>query len=186
MKRASDLMLSLLALLCFAPVLLVVALAVCLDSRGPAIFWSERFGAHGRLFSMPKFRTMRVGTPQLPTHLMKEGTARLTGIGGFLRRSSLDELPQLWSVVKGDMSLVGPRPALFNQHDLMAMRQEAGVDVLRPGVTGWAQVNGRDELELCEKVAYEAEYLRRKSWYFDIRIMVMTVGRVMSTKGVAH
>ena len=138
------------------------------------------------MFSMPKFRTMRVGTPQLPTHLLTDGAARVTRIGGFLRRSSLDELPQLWSVVMGEMSLVGPRPALFNQDDLMAMRRAHGIDRLRPGVTGWAQINGRDELELSQKVALEAEYCARASFVFDLRILAATAIKMVRPQGIAH
>lgn len=186
LKRLTDLAIAVPALVLLTPVMALVALAVRLDSRGPALFWSERFGRDGKLFLMPKFRTMPLGTPQLPTHLLANGQVRLTRTGPFLRRTSLDELPQLFSVVKGDMSLVGPRPALFNQDDLMAMRREAGVDALRPGITGWAQVNGRDELDLPEKVAYEAEYLRRQSVLFDLRILALTAIRVLGRKGVAH
>ena len=186
MKRVMDLAISAVALLLALPVMALVAAAIRLDSPGPAIFWSQRFGRGGRLFAMPKFRTMKVGTPQLPTHLLGDGTARLTRIGAFLRRSSLDELPQLFSVLLGHMSLVGPRPALFNQQDLMQMRHDAGVDALRPDITGWAQVNGRDALDLAEKVAYEAEYLTRRSLGFDCRILWLTVLRVLDRKGITH
>ncbi len=186
MKRAFDVVASLAGLIVLLPLLLAVALAIRLDSRGPALFWSQRFGANGRLFSMPKFRTMKVGTPQLPTHLLADGRSALTGLGAFLRKSSIDELPQLWSVLKGDMSLVGPRPALFNQHDLMDLRRATGVDRLRPGVTGWAQVNGRDELAIPDKVAYESEYLRRSSFMFDIRIILLTAARVIKSSDIAH
>jgi O-antigen biosynthesis protein WbqP len=185
-KRAFDILVSLAALVALLPLLALVALAVRLDSAGPAIFWSQRFGPDGELFAMPKFRTMRVGTPQLATHLLADAHSHLTRIGGFLRRSSLDELPQLWSVLKGDMSLIGPRPALFNQLDLMDLRRAAGVDGLRPGITGWAQVNGRDDLELPEKVAYEAEYARRKSLGFDLWIIALTVARLVRSRGIAH
>jgi len=185
-KRVVDIVISLSALVVTLPIITIVAIAVRLDSPGPAIFWSMRFGRHSRMFAMPKFRTMHVGTPQLPTHLLTDGKSRLTRIGGFLRKTSLDELPQLLSVLKGDMSLVGPRPALFNQHDLMAMRREFGIDALRPGITGWAQVNGRDELELREKVVYEAEYLRRRSVAFDLQILLLTVLQVLKRDGVAH
>lgn len=186
MKRLLDIVVSLAGLIVLLPLLAAVALAVRLDSPGPAIFWSQRFGKDGRLFAMPKFRTMRVGTPHLPTHLLSEGSAHRTRIGGFLRRTSLDELPQLWSVLTGKMSLVGPRPALFNQSDLMELRQAAGVTGLRPGITGWAQINGRDDLELHEKVAYEAEYARRMSIGFDAWIMVLTVMRLGRSHGIAH
>ena len=186
MKRVLDVAASLAGLIVLAPLMALIAVAVRLNSPGPAIFWSQRFGQNGRLFPMPKFRTMRTGTPQLPTHLMIKGRAHLTGLGPFLRRSSLDELPQLWSVLKGDMSLVGPRPALFNQDDLMELRRNAGVSALRPGITGWAQVNGRDELDLSGKVAYEAEYLQRMSLALDVRILTLTVARVIGSRGIAH
>ena len=186
MKRLLDIAASLPALVILLPVMAAVAVAIRLDSSGPALFWTQRFGRNGVLFSMPKFRTMQVGTPQLPTHLLTDGKSRLTRIGPFLRRTSLDELPQLWSVLTGEMSLVGPRPALFNQDDLMAMRRESGIDRLRPGRTGWAQVNGRDELDLQEKVAFEAEYLQRRSLTFDLRILLLTVKRVFGGEGVAH
>lgn len=186
MKRLVDFTVSLGMLIVLAPVIAIVALAVKLDSPGPAIFWSQRFGRNGTLFAMPKFRTMRIGTPQLPTHLLADGKSHLTGIGGFLRKSSLDELPQLWSVLTGDMSLVGPRPALFNQDDLMALRHNCGVAALRPGITGWAQVNGRDELSIDTKVDFEREYLQRQSLTFDLKILAMTLGRVIASKDVAH
>jgi len=186
LKRGFDLVVALAALIVLAPLLAAVALAVRLDSPGPAIFWSQRVGRDEKLFSMPKFRTMRVGTPQLPTHLLTDGAARLTGIGGFLRRTSLDELPQLWSVLTGAMSLVGPRPALFNQDDLLALRRAAGVDALRPGITGWAQVNGRDELDLEQKVALEAEYRARAGLLFDLRILFVTAAQVLRPRGIAH
>lgn len=183
-KRAFDFSSSLLALILLSPVLLVVGAAVRITSPGPALFWSERFGAGSTKFTMPKFRTMKLGTPQLPTHLLPLGESRLTPIGKFLRRSSLDELPQLGSVVVGHMSLVGPRPALFNQNDLMALRVAAGVDHLRPGITGWAQVNGRDELAIPDKVAFEKQYLERATFWFDLKIIFLTLRR--GGTGVAH
>lgn len=186
LKRGFDLVVATVALLVLAPLLTAVALAVRLDSPGPIIFWSQRIGRDSRLFGMPKFRTMQVGTPQLPTHLLIDGAARLTGIGGFLRRTSLDELPQLCSVITGQMSLVGPRPALFNQDDLMALRHEHGIDRIRPGVTGWAQINGRDELNIPDKVALEVEYLRRAGFLFDLWILAATAIRVLRPQGVAH
>lgn len=186
MKRLLDVAASLAGLVALSPLMALLALTVRLDSTGPAIFWSQRFGRDGRLFAMPKFRTMTVGAPQLPTHLMTNGSSHLTRLGVFLRRSSLDELPQLWSVLKGDMSLVGPRPALFNQYDLIELRRQTGVSTLRPGITGWAQVNGRDELDLCEKVAFEAEYLDRMSLVFDLRILALTAARVLRSHGIAH
>ena len=155
-------------------------------SPGPAIHWSKRVGQGNRIFPMPKFRTMRIDTPQVATHLMAEPERWLTPVGAFLRKTSLDELPQLISVLKGDMSLVGPRPALFNQDDLVALRTEAGVEALRPGLTGWAQVNGRDELPIPVKVALDREYLQRRSWGFDLKVLAMTVFGVIARKGVRH
>lgn len=165
---------------------LLVALAVKLTSPGPALYWSDRVGRHNRLFRMPKFRSMKIGTPAVATHLLADPGQYLTSIGPFLRKSSLDELPQLWSILVGDMSLVGPRPALFNQQDLIALRTEAGVDALVPGLTGWAQVNGRDELPIPQKVALDAEYLRRRSLIFDIRILWMTLVKVIRRSDVSH
>ncbi|MBD8553385.1 sugar transferase [Rhizobium sp. CFBP 8762] len=165
---------------------LLVALAVKLSSPGPALYWSDRVGRHNRLFRMPKFRSMKTGTPAVATHLLADPGQYLTSIGPFLRKSSLDELPQLWSILVGDMSLVGPRPALFNQQDLIALRTEAGVDALVPGLTGWAQVNGRDELPIPQKVALDAEYLRRRSLTFDIRILWMTLVKVIHRSDVSH
>jgi O-antigen biosynthesis protein WbqP len=150
------------------------------------LYWSDRVGKDGVLFSMPKFRSMRTDAPALPTHLMTDGRAYLTPIGAFLRRSSLDEFPQLWSILKGDMSFVGPRPALFNQNDLMALRREKGVDRLVPGLTGWAQVNGRDELSIPDKVAIEAEYLDRRSFGFDLYILWLTGLKVLRASGISH
>lgn len=186
MKRCSDLLLALLAALFLASPILFVALLVRLTSRGPALYWSDRVGRHNVIFSMPKFRSMRVGTPAVATHLLADPRIYLTPIGSFLRKTSLDELPQLWSILRGDMSFVGPRPALFNQQDLIALRTEQGVHVLVPGLTGWAQVNGRDELPIPDKVKLDAEYLRRRSLIFDIRILWLTFVKVMRRDGVAH
>ncbi len=185
-KRVTDLVAAAAALFVLAAPMFAVALVVRLTSPGPAIHWSRRVGRGNRLFPMPKFRTMRHDTPQVATHLMDDPGRWLTPIGGFLRRSSLDELPQLFSVFVGDMSLVGPRPALFNQDDLVALRTAAGVDALRPGLTGWAQVNGRDDLPIPRKVALDAEYLRRRSWLFDLKIIGLTVAGVFGAKGVSH
>lgn len=186
MKRCFDLSLALLAgLVLFLPVLLVAAL-VRLTSRGPALYWSDRVSQHNRIFKMPKFRSMLVGTPAVATHLLSDPSAYLTPIGSFLRKSSLDELPQLWSILKGDMSFVGPRPALFNQDDLVALRTQYGVHELVPGLTGWAQVNGRDELPIPEKVKLDAEYLQRRSIWFDLRILWMTFLKVVQRDGVSH
>lgn len=171
MKRAFDISLGCLAAVVLCLPLLLLALAVRLTSRGPALYWSDRVGRHNVIFRMPKFRSMRLGTPAVATHLLDNPQAYLTPIGSFLRKSSLDELPQLWSILVGDMSFVGPRPALFNQHDLVALRTERGVHALVPGLTGWAQVNGRDELPIPQKVALDVEYLQRRSLGFDLRIL---------------
>jgi O-antigen biosynthesis protein WbqP len=186
MKRAFDLMLAVLVV-CFLGVLvLLVAIAVRLTSQGPALYWSDRVGRNNQIFKMPKFRSMRVGTPAVATHLLADPTAHLTSIGSFLRKSSLDELPQLWSILVGDMSFVGPRPALFNQHDLIALRTAHGVHVLVPGLTGWAQVNGRDELPIPQKVVMDAQYLYRQSFGFDMRILWLTLVKVLRRDGVTH
>ncbi|HEY0625298.1 MAG TPA: sugar transferase [Allosphingosinicella sp.] len=186
MKRAFDVVLALLLGLVLALPMIVTAVAVKLTSKGPVLYWSDRVGRDSVLFSMPKFRSMRVDTPAIPTHLMTDGRAYLTSIGGLLRRLSLDEFPQLWSILKGDMSFVGPRPALFNQDDLMALRREKGVDRLTPGLTGWAQVNGRDELSIPDKVALEADYLARRSFLFDLYILWLTGLKVLRASGISH
>jgi O-antigen biosynthesis protein WbqP len=186
LKRATDVVVSGVALVVLALPMLVLAGLVRATSRGPALHWSKRVGRGNALFLMPKFRTMRIDTPQVATHLMTDPQRWLTPVGGFLRRTSLDELPQLISVLKGDMSLVGPRPALFNQDDLVALRTEAGVEALRPGLTGWAQVNGRDELPIPVKVGFDREYLERRSFGFDLKILWLTVTGVLGSKGVSH
>lgn len=186
MKRLFDLLLALVVGLIFLLPVLVVALAVWLTSKGPALYWSDRVGRHNHLFKMPKFRSMRVGTPAVATHLLSDPKAHLTPIGSFLRKSSLDELPQLWSIIVGDMSFVGPRPALFNQHDLIELRTKAGVHDLVPGLTGWAQINGRDELPIPEKVALDVEYLHRRSFIFDIKIILLTALKVLKRDNVTH
>lgn len=186
LKRGLDIIVALTGLAVGWPVLLVLGLAVRLASPGPAIHWSKRVGRGNRLFAMPKFRSMRVDTPDVATHLLENPQQWVTPMGGFLRRTSLDELPQLWSVLIGDMSLVGPRPALFNQHDLVALRTAAGVDRLRPGVTGWAQINGRDDLPIPAKVRLDAEYLERMSFGFDLRIIFTTLRAITSARGVSH
>jgi len=185
-KRFFDLLLALVAAVVLAIPVLLVALVVRLTSRGPALYWSDRVGRHNKLFKMPKFRSMRVGTPAVATHLLADPKAYLTPIGSFLRKSSLDELPQLWSILVGDMSFVGPRPALFNQHDLIALRTQAGVHELVPGLTGWAQINGRDELPIPEKVKLDVAYLGRRSLFFDIRILWLTFVKVLKRDGVSH
>ncbi|MGQ2994704.1 MAG: sugar transferase [Hydrogenophaga sp.] len=186
MKRLFDLGLALCAAAILLVPVLLVALAVRLTSTGPALYWSDRVGRHNRIFRMPKFRSMRTDTPAVATHLLNDPAKYLTPIGPFLRKSSLDELPQLWSILKGDMSFVGPRPALYNQDDLIALRTEQGVHELVPGLTGWAQVNGRDELPIPQKVALDAEYRRRQSLWFDLRILWMTFVKVLRRDGVAH
>lgn len=186
MKRFLDLLfVALGACILFFPLLLVV-LAIKLTSRGPVLYWSDRVGRNNHIFSMPKFRSMVIGTPTVATHLLGTPDRYLTPIGGFLRKSSVDELPQLWSVVRGDMTLVGPRPALFNQQDLITLRTERGVHTLVPGVTGWAQINGRDELPIAQKVELDAEYLARSSFLFDVKIILLTVLKVLKQDSVAH
>jgi O-antigen biosynthesis protein WbqP len=186
MNRLFDLALGLCAALVLALPILLVALLVRLTSPGPALYWSDRVGKGNRIFRMPKFRSMRVGTPAVATHLLQDPKVYLTPIGSFLRKSSLDELPQLWCILKGDMSFVGPRPALFNQDDLVALRTQLGVHELVPGLTGWAQVNGRDELPIPEKVKLDVEYLQRQSLWFDIRILWLTFVKVLRRDGVTH
>ncbi|QDV67263.1 Undecaprenyl phosphate N,N'-diacetylbacillosamine 1-phosphate transferase [Rosistilla carotiformis] len=184
MKRGMDFCLALLALLVLTPLILVVGFAVRLTSPGPVIYWSERVGRRNVLFSMPKFRTMYLNTPQLATHLLEGAEKHITPLGNLLRKTSLDELPQLWSVLVGHMSLVGPRPALFNQDDLVALRTQKGVQRLRPGITGWAQVNGRDELKLHEKVEYDVEYMQKISTEFDLKVLLLTMAKVLRRDGI--
>ena len=186
MKRLFDLAMALVAALFLVLPIAAVALAVRQTSPGPALYWSDRVGRANRIFKMPKFRSMRIDTPAVATHLLDNPSQWLSPIGSFLRKSSLDELPQLWSILKGDMRFVGPRPALFNQHDLIALRTEKGIHELVPGLTGWAQVNGRDELPIPQKVALDAQYLERKSFLFDLKILWMTVLKVSAGKGVSH
>ncbi len=186
MKRAFDLAAALLASLLLMLPSLVVALCVRVTSRGSVLYWSDRVGKHNRIFRMPKFRTMRVETPAVATHLLGNAQNYLTPVGGFLRKSSLDELPQLWSILIGDMSFVGPRPALFNQDDLVAQRTELGIHLLTPGLTGWAQINGRDELPIPQKVQLDLQYLQRQSFFFDLRIIGLTAWKVVRRDGVSH
>jgi O-antigen biosynthesis protein WbqP len=186
MKRLFDLLVALVAAVILSLPILIVALAVRLTSPGPILYWSDRVGQHNRIFKMPKFRSMRIDTPAVATHLLPNPDQWLTPIGSFLRKSSLDELPQLWSVLKGDMSLVGPRPALFNQHDLIALRTEMGIHKLVPGLTGWAQICGRDELPIPCKVELDAEYLQRQSFLFDLKILAATVFKVLLRDGISH
>jgi O-antigen biosynthesis protein WbqP len=186
MKRAFDLLLAVGAgILLFLP-LLLVSMTVRLTSRGPALYWSNRVGRNNAIFKMPKFRSMQIGTPAVATHLLSNPDAYLTPVGSFLRKSSLDELPQLWSILKGDMSFVGPRPALFNQHDLIELRTAAGVHALLPGLTGWAQINGRDELPIRQKVALDIEYLQKRSFWFDLKIIFLTSLKVLKRDNVTH
>jgi O-antigen biosynthesis protein WbqP len=186
MKRIFDLFVGIVLFILLVIPMLLISIAIRLSSKGPALFWSDRVGSNNKIFKMPKFRSMLIGTPAVATHLLDNPDAYLSPIGDFLRRSSLDELPQLFSVLKGDMSFVGPRPALFNQDDLIAMRTEKGVDKLLPGITGWAQVNGRDELSIPNKVALDAEYLNCQSFWFDMKILWMTFLRVLNRDGVSH
>lgn len=186
MKRLFDLILVSFALLVsLIPIALVMAI-VKLTSTGPVIYWSDRVGRNNKIFKMPKFRTMRIDTPAVATHLLSDPSRFLTSVGSFLRKSSLDELPQLWSIIKGDMSFVGPRPALFNQDDLIALRTEYGVDKVLPGLTGWAQVNGRDELPIPDKVKLDVDYVKQQSFWLDLKIIFLTFLKVMRRDGVAH
>ncbi|HHZ79125.1 MAG TPA: sugar transferase [Candidatus Lambdaproteobacteria bacterium] len=186
MKRVFDLVVGLITLLFALIPMLLIALSIRTTSKGAVLYWSDRIGQVNKIFRMPKFRTMQVETPVVATHLMANPDKYLSSFGGFLRRSSLDELPQLFSILKGDMSFVGPRPALFNQDDLIALRTEKGVDKLVPGLTGWAQVNGRDELPIPEKVALDMEYMERQSFWFDLKILWMTLLKVIRKDGVSH
>ena len=186
MKKIVDLSLGLVVLLFLMLPIVAVAIAVRLTSKGPALYWSDRVGKRNQIFKMPKFRSMRTGTPAVATHLLQNPDSFLTPIGSFLRKSSLDELPQLWSILKGDMSFVGPRPALFNQQDLIDLRTQHGVDQLLPGLTGWAQVNGRDELSIADKVALDAQYLSKQSFWFDIKILWLTFIKVVRRDGITH
>lgn len=186
MKRTFDLVMGLLLLVVLVIPMLLVAFLVRTISKGSVLYWSDRIGQNNVIIKMPKFRTMRVNTPAVATHLMSDPDEYLSPIGGFLRRSSLDELPQLYSILKGDMSFVGPRPALFNQDDLVALRTEKGVDNLKPGLTGWAQVNGRDELLITEKVALDVEYMERQSFWLDLKILWLTLLKVLGQDGITH
>ena len=186
MKRLFDLMLALIVAFILAVPIVVIAIVVKLTSRGPALYWSDRVGMNNTIFKMPKFRTMKVDTPAVATHLLESPESVLTTVGGFLRKTSLDELPQLWSIFKGDMSFVGPRPALFNQDDLIALRTEYGVHKLVPGLTGWAQINGRDELPIPQKVTLDCDYLAKQSFALDLKILWLTFVKVILRDGVSH
>jgi O-antigen biosynthesis protein WbqP len=185
-KRFFDFLLAIIAFLVLSILFLMIALAVFLTSKGPILYWSKRIGKNNTLFLMPKFRSMGSDTPAVATHLLKNPESLLTPIGSFLRKSSLDELPQLWSILKGDMSFVGPRPALFNQDDLIAQRTLAGVHILTPGLTGWAQINGRDELPIPHKVALDTQYLQHQSFWFDLKILFLTFFKVLKKDGIVH
>jgi O-antigen biosynthesis protein WbqP len=186
MKRIFDLLLGVAILVLLVVPMLLISIVVRLSSKGPALYWSDRVGKNNKIFKMPKFRSMLIDTPAMATHLLDNPDVYLSPIGGFLRLSSLDELPQLFSVLRGDMSFVGPRPALYNQDDLISLRTEKGVDKLLPGITGWAQVNGRDELSIPDKVVLDVEYLNRQSFWFDIKILWMTFLKVINRDGVSH
>jgi O-antigen biosynthesis protein WbqP len=186
LKRLFDFCLALIAsLILFVPIV-VVAIAVRLTSKGPALYWSKRVGKNNHLFSMPKFRSMRIDTPAVATHLLGDPDRYLSPIGSFIRKTSLDELPQLWSILVGDMSFVGPRPALFNQDDLIALRTEKNVHTITPGLTGWAQINGRDELPIPQKVELDYYYLQHQSLFLDIKIIFLTFVKVVKRDGVSH
>jgi len=186
MKRGFDVCLALCALLLLIVPIIMVALLVRITSIGPILYWSDRVGQCNHLFRMPKFRTMRVDTPAVATHLLADPEQFLTPVGSFLRKSSLDELPQLWSIIRGDMSFVGPRPALFNQDDLVALRTQYGVNKLVPGLTGWAQINGRDELPIPEKVKLDVDYLHQQSFTLDLKIILMTFLKVLRRDDIKH
>lgn len=186
MKRIFDIALAVIAGLVLSLPLMVTVILVRMTSRGPVLYWSDRIGRDNQTFKMPKFRSMQVGTPAVATHLLANADSYLTPVGSFLRKSSLDELPQLWNILKGDMSFVGPRPALFNQQDLIDLRTQVGVHTLMPGLTGWAQINGRDELPIPQKVALDVEYLHRRSMAFDIYIIFMTALKVVRRDGIVH
>ena len=186
MKRLFDFILALFLLLLLMVPMIIITIIIKLTSRGAAIHWSERVGKNNVVFKMPKFRSMKIDTPDLATHLLKDSSSTLTPVGSFLREYSLDEIPQLWSIIKGDMSFVGPRPALFNQNDLINLRSTYGVEKILPGLTGWAQVNGRDDLPIVDKVKKDAEYLKRHSFLFDLKILWLTILKVIRKDGVSH
>lgn len=188
-KRYFDIILAVSALITLSLPILVIAIVVKITSKGPALFWSDRIGQFNQVFKMPKFRSMYVGTPQLATHLMNQQSnpnAFITPVGNLLRKTSLDELPQIWSVLKGDMSIVGPRPALFNQDDLIVLRTEKGIHKLKPGITGWAQINGRDEIPIPHKVSLDEYYLKHSSMWFDLKIIALTAIKVIRRDNITH
>lgn len=186
MKRLFDVLFSSFLLVVLSPIVIFIWFLVRLTSKGPALYWSDRVGLSSGIFRMPKFRSMRLDTPALATHLLRNPDAYLSPVGAFLRSSSVDEIPQLWSVLKGDMSIVGPRPALYNQYDLIQLRAEKGVDKIRPGITGWAQVNGRDDIDIPMKVKLDAHYVNNISFFMDMKILYLTLRKVLSREGVSH
>ena len=186
MKRLFDFILALFLILLLMAPIIIITILIKLTSRGAAIHWSERVGKNNVVFKMPKFRSMKIETPDLATHLLKDSSSTLTPVGSFLREYSLDEIPQLWSIIKGDMSFVGPRPALFNQDDLIKLRSTYGIEKILPGLTGWAQVNGRDDLPITEKVQKDVEYLQRHSFLFDLKILWLTFLKVIKKDGISH
>jgi len=186
MKRTFDILVCLALIILFLVPFAFVAIAIKITSRGPIIYWSDRIGKNNHIFHMPKFRTMQINAPIVPTHLLVNPNDHLIPIGAFLRKTSLDELPQLWTILKGDMSLVGPRPALFNQDDLVELRTLKGIHQLSPGLTGWAQINGRDELSISIKVQFDEEYLQKKSFLFDLKILWLTIIKVLTSESISH
>ena len=186
MKRTFDILLCVVILILLIIPMILISISIRLSSKGPALYWSKRIGRNNKIFKMPKFRSMLIDTPDLATHLLDDPNAYLSPIGGFLRSTSLDEIPQLFSVLKGDMSFVGPRPALFNQYNLIALRTKNGVDKLLPGITGWAQVNGRDKLSIVDKVAFDTKYLNCQSFWFDLKILWMTFLKVIKRDDISH
>lgn len=186
MKRPFDLICAALLSIVLAIPTLIIVILIRISSKGPTIHWSDRVGRYNSIFKMPKFRTMKIDTPQIATHLMNNPNDWITPVGGYLRKYSLDEFPQLWSILKGDMSFVGPRPALYNQKDLVKLRTEKGVNSLTPGLTGWAQINGRDELSIREKVSFDEYYLQNQSFWFDFKIIILTIIRVFRKKDISH
>ena len=186
MKRFFDFLFSIVLLIIFIVPSIAIAIAIKLTSQGNVLYWSDRVGKNNVIFKMPKFRTMKIDTPELATHLLKDSNSALTPVGSFLRKYSLDEIPQLWTIFKGDMSFVGPRPALFNQNDLINLRSTYGVEKILPGLTGWAQVSGRDDLPIVDKVKKDVEYLKRHSFLFDLKILWLTILKVIRKDGVSH
>lgn len=186
MKRFFDLLMCVILVLPFVVLILIIAIAIYMSSSGPILYWSDRVGKNNYIFRMPKFRSMKINTPAIPTHLMLDAEDYLTPIGAFLRKFSLDELPQLFSIIKGDMTFVGPRPALFNQEDLIELRTKYGIDQLMPGVTGWAQINGRDNISIIEKVELDKEYFDRQSFWFDLKILWITLLKVIKRDSISH